>query len=79
MKKPIPEIVKEHILKTQGRMPETAEEIDGYLDLINHAKKYAEAIEMEQIMGKGMMKRFGFKTTDQIKEEGEILFKNRKT
>lgn len=67
--KPIPEIVKEYVMETCGHMPETDEEIDQYLDLINHAKKYSEAVEMEQIMSKRFMKRFGFKTTNDIKKE----------
>lgn len=68
--KSIPEIVKEYVLKTCGRMPETDKEIDDYLDLINHAKEYKEAFEMEQLISKGMMKRLGFKTTDEIKKIG---------
>ena len=32
----IPDIVKQHVLKTQGRMPENQQEIDDFLDLINH-------------------------------------------
>ena len=66
----IPEIVKQHVLKTRGRMPETQKEIDEYLDLINHAKKYAEAFKMEQYMTKGFMKIIGLKTTDEIRNKG---------
>lgn len=65
--KPIPEIVKEYVLKTCGRMPETDQEIDQYLDLINHAKEYAKAVEIEQLVGKRFMKKFGIKTPDEIK------------
>ncbi|HUX56144.1 MAG TPA: hypothetical protein VMV77_04170 [Bacteroidales bacterium] len=65
----IPEIVKQYIIETQGRMPETEKEIDDYLDLINHSKRYAEAFEMEQYMSKDFMKKFGFKTTDEIRNE----------
>ena len=68
--KPIPEIVKEHVLKTQGRMPETDKEVDDYLDLINHAKEYSEAFKMEQLIGKGMVKKLGFKTCNEIKKQG---------
>lgn len=68
--KPIPEIVKEHVLKTQGRMPETDKEVDDYLDLINHAKEYSEAFKMEQLIGKRMVKKLGFKTCDEIKKQG---------
>jgi len=67
--KPIPEIVQEFVLKTQGRMPETNKEIDEYLDLINHAKEYATAFQIQQIMSKRMMKRLGFKTCDEIKKQ----------
>lgn len=67
--KSIPDIVKEHVLNTQGRMPETDQEIDDYLDLINHAKEYADALDIQQLIGKRMMKRFGMKTPDQIKKE----------
>ena len=65
----IPEIVKQYIIETQGRMPETQKEIDDYLDLINHSKKYAKAFEMEQYISKRLMKKFGFKTTDEIRKE----------
>jgi|GEM_PF-7062578 len=65
----IPEIVKEYVLRTNGRMPESQDEIDKYLDLINHSKEYAEAFEMKQYLSKGFMKKFGFKTTDEIKKE----------
>lgn len=67
--KTIPQIVKEHVLKNCGRMPETDEEIDQYLDLINHAKKYAEAVSVESLIGKQMMKKLGFKTPEEIKKE----------
>lgn len=66
----IPEIVKQYVIKTQGRMPETQQEIDDYLDLINHAKKYSEAFKMEQYMSKRFMKKFGIKTTNEIRKEG---------
>lgn len=66
--KPIPEIVKEHVLKTCGRMPETDDEIDDYLDLINYAKEYAEAFDVQQLIGKKMMKQFGLKTCEEIKK-----------
>jgi hypothetical protein len=65
----IPEIVKQHVIETQGRMHETQQEIDDYLDLINHAKEYAEAFEMQQYLSKQCMKKFGFKTTDEIRRE----------
>lgn len=70
--KPIAEIVKEHVLETQGRMPETENEVDDYLDLINHAKEYSEAFKMQQLIGKGMMVKFGFKTCEQIKKQGLV-------
>lgn len=73
--KPIPEIVKEHVLKTQGRMPETNKEIDDYLDLINHAKEYSQAFEMQHLIGKRMMKKLGFKTCEEIKREGIVFHK----
>ena len=69
----VPEIVKQYVLNSEGRMPETQSEIDDYLDLINHAKKYSAAFEMEQVISKSFMKKLGFKTTDEIRKEG---FKN---
>lgn len=66
----IPEIVKEYVLVHEGRMPETDEEIDMYLDLINHGQEYASAFALEQTIGKKMMKKLGFKTPDQIIKEG---------
>ena len=68
--KPIPEIVKEYVLKHEGRMPETEEEINIYLDLINHGKEYAAAFEMERLIGKKLMKKFGLKSPAQIIKEG---------
>jgi len=65
--KPIPEIVKDHVLKNNGRMPETEDEIDEYLDLINHANEYAEAWKLEQLIGARMMKKLGYKTPMEIK------------
>lgn len=70
----VPEIVKQHIIKTQGRMPETQEEVDDYLDLINHSKAYILAYEVERLVGKKFAKKIGFKTTDEIKREGEKRF-----
>ena len=68
--KPIPEIVNDYVLKTQGRMPETDQEVNDYLNLITHANEYATAFEHEQYMDKGFMKKFGIKTTDEIRKEG---------
>lgn len=73
--KAIPEIVKQHVLRTCGRMPETDQEIDEYLDLINHAKEYAEAYKIESLIGKRFMKKLGFKTSDEIKRKGVQEFK----
>ena len=42
----IPEIVKQHVLKNNRRMPETEDEINQYLDLINHANKYEASLVM---------------------------------
>lgn len=67
--KPIPEIVKEYVIKTCGRMPETDKEMDEYLDLINHAKEYQTAFILEQKVSKGLLKKLGIKTTDQIKQQ----------
>lgn len=67
--KPVPEIVKEFVLQTQGRMPETDQEIDDYLDLINHAKEYQTSFALEQTISKKLMKKLGFKTTDEIKNQ----------
>ena len=65
--KPIPEIVKEYVLDTCGRMPESDKEIDEYLDLINHAKEYQTAFILEQKFSKKFLKKFGVKGTDEIK------------
>ena len=70
----IPEIVKQYVLKIQGRMPETQDEIDEYLDLILHMKEYERAFEIEQYMSKRLMKRLGIKTTYEIKKEGKSYF-----
>ena len=70
----IPEIVRQYVLKTQGRMPETQKEIDEYLDLINHSIKYAESVIIKNITGERFMEKFGIKTPEQIKKEGEIKF-----
>lgn len=71
----IPEIVKQYVLKHCKRMPETQEEIDQYLDLINHAKDYEKSVEIKNAVGERMMKRLGIKTPAQIKEDGKRLFK----
>jgi len=65
--KPIPDIVKEFVLKTQGRMPETNEEMDEYLDLINHAKEYETAVAMKSLLGVKAMKKWGLETPEEIK------------
>lgn len=70
MMRPIPEIVKEHVLKTQGRMPESDEEIDQYLDLINHGKDYAEAKILESVFSKKFLKKFGVESSETIKKKG---------
>jgi hypothetical protein len=70
--KEIPEIVKEHVLKTCGRMPESEKEVNDYLDLINHTKEYSEAYKIELAIGKKAMKKLGFKTCDEIKKEFKI-------
>lgn len=68
--KPIPEIVKEYVLKTCGRMPQTDKEIDDYLDLINHGEDYKKALIMEKALGKKAMKKWGLKTPAEIIKEG---------
>jgi hypothetical protein len=70
----IPEIVKQHVLKHNKRMPETKNEIDQYLDLINHAKEYSNSLFIAGCLSKRMMKKLGFKTSNEIKEEGKKLF-----
>lgn len=72
----VPNIVKEHVLKNCGRMPETQEEIDQYLDLINHGKEYAKSKMLFDAIGGAYMKKLGFKTPSEIKKEGEKLFKS---
>lgn len=71
----IPEIVKEFVLKTRGRMPETDEEIDEYLDLINHGEEYKKALILQDALGKRAMKKWGIKTPEEVKKEGLKLFK----
>lgn len=61
----IPKIVKQHVLKTQGRMPETDDEVNEYLDLINHAKEYANKLFMAKVLGKAGMKRLGLRINNQ--------------
>lgn len=51
-------------------MPETDQEINDYLDLINHLKKYQEAVALKNSIGIKMMKKLDLKTPDQIKKEG---------
>jgi hypothetical protein len=70
----IPEIVKEYVLKTCIRMPETEQEIDQYLDLINHAKQYETSLVISAIISKKMFKKLGFKSPSEIKKEGEKMF-----
>lgn len=70
----IPEIVKRHVLKKYGRMPETQKEIDQYLDLINYAKEYVKSLEISSLIGKRMMKKLGIKTPEEIKKEVQKLF-----
>jgi hypothetical protein len=70
----IPEIVKEFVLKHCKRMPETQQEIDQYLDLINHAKDYQTSLVLSNLISKKMLKKLGFKSPNQIKEEGKKLF-----
>lgn len=66
----IPDIVKEFVLKTQGRMPETDEEVDQYLDLINHMKEYSDAVRIERAVGAKYMKKLGLRTPAEIREAG---------
>lgn len=72
--KPIPEIVKEFVIEKCGRMPETDKEIDDYLDLINHAKEYQTALILESKFSKKFLKRFGVKTSEEVKKDNP--FKN---
>lgn len=65
----IPEIVKEHALKQNGRMPETQDEVNPYLDLINHLKEYKQSLILSHGLSKGMMKRLGFRTPSEIKKQ----------
>lgn len=51
-------------------MPETDKEIDEYLDLINHAKEYADALIIKDAIGVKAMKKWGVKTTEEIKKQG---------
>jgi hypothetical protein len=71
----IPEIVRQHVLKYNKRMPETQDEIDQYLDLINHAKEFSNSLFIAGSLSKKMLKKLGLKTPNEIKEEGKKLFK----
>lgn len=68
----IPEIVKQYVLDTCGRMPETEKEVNGYLDLINHAKEYQTSFVIERTISKKFMKRLGFRTTGEIKKDNPL-------
>lgn len=66
-----PKYVEEYAKKKGWPFPpETQEQMDAYLDLINHAKEYAEALEIENAIGVKMTKKLGFKTSEQIIKEG---------
>lgn len=69
----IPDIVKEYVLKHCKRMPETQAEIDDYLDLINHGKKYQTALMLEQKVSKKFLKKLGFQTSDEIKKINPLV------
>lgn len=56
-------------------MPETQEEVDQYLDLINHAKEYEDSVSMKNLIGEKMMKKLGFKTPSEIIKKGNKIFK----
>ena len=70
----IPEIVKEYVLKHCKRMPETEEEVNEYLDLINHCKRYEASVLLSSKLSKKWMKKLGVKTPKEIIEEGKTLF-----
>lgn len=55
-------------------MPETQQEVDEYLDLINHARDYENAVILSKKLSKGFMKKWGIKTPEEVKKEGEKLF-----
>jgi hypothetical protein len=67
--KPMPEIVKEFVLSTQGRMPQTDEEIDEYLDLINHGEEYKKALIIQREIGIKAMRKWGIETPEEIKKK----------
>lgn len=70
----IPDIVKQHVLKHCKRMPETQEEVDQYLDLINHLKEYETAVILNNALGKKFLNRFGIDTPNDVKANGKKLF-----
>jgi hypothetical protein len=70
----IPELVKEHCLKHCKRMPETGEEVNQYLDLINHLKEYETAVRLKSLIGIEAMKKWGLLPPDEVKAKGEKLF-----
>lgn len=49
-------------------MPQTAQEFDDFLDLVNHSKEYAEAVKIESAIGRRIMKKLGFQNVDEIKQ-----------
>lgn len=61
-----PEVVRKYVMKFLKRMPENKEEIDQYLDLINHMKLYVESRQVHDAIGARMAKRLGFKTPIEI-------------
>ena len=49
-----------------GELPK---DTDYTLDLINHAKRYRQALIYKELMGVKMMRRLGFKTPEEVKDE----------
>lgn len=63
------DFAKEWVLEKCGRMPETEEEINQYLDLINHINEYLKSLRIQKMIGTSFMKKLGFKTPEEIKKE----------
>lgn len=61
------EMANEWVLDKCGRMPETDEEMNQFLDLINHIEEYQKSIRIRDMIGEDFMKKLGFKTPEEIK------------
>lgn len=61
------DIVTDWVMGKCGRMPITEDEVNQYLDLINHCEEYQKALRIERMIGVDFMKKLGFRTPSEIK------------